>query len=61
MDGVYAPIGAFDPNKKRVLLLDTDRKNGEPYWVPLDKFLDAMNTSDPGSSKKRGLILIRRN
>jgi hypothetical protein len=60
IEGVYAPVGAFDPNRKRVLLLDTDRKNGEPYWVPLDKFLDAMNTSDPGSSKKRGLIVIRR-
>lgn len=56
--GHFAPIGAFDANKKRVLLLDPDRKNYLPYWVPLDKFFDGMNTSDPATSKKRGLIVI---
>jgi hypothetical protein len=54
----YALVGAFDAKKKRVLILDPDRKSYGPYWAPLDKFLDAMNTTDPATSKKRGLLVI---
>lgn len=60
MVGHISPIGAYDAKKKRVLILDTDRKFYQPYWVKADKFFDAINTTDPGSSKKRGLVVITR-
>lgn len=59
--GHIAPVGSYDPKKKRVLILDPDREYYTPYWVPLAKFFDGMNTSDPASSKKRGLIRIEKN
>lgn len=56
--GHIAPIGAFDAKKKRVLILDPDRKYYQPYWVPYEKLFDAINTTDPGTSKKRGLVVV---
>ncbi len=58
--GHIAPIGAYDAKTNRVLVLDPDRDFYQPYWVPADKVFDAINTTDPGASKKRGLILISR-
>lgn len=58
MVGHLSPIGAYDARKKRVLILDVDRKYYQPYWVSVEKFFDAINTTDPGTSKKRGLILV---
>lgn len=56
--GHIAPIGAFDAAKKRVLIMDPDRKYYQPYWVPFEKLFDAVNTTDPGPGKKRGLIVV---
>lgn len=56
--GHIAPIGAYDSKKKRVLILDPDRKYYQPYWVPYEKLFDAVNTTDPGPGLKRGLIVI---
>lgn len=56
--GHIAPIGAFDAKRKRVLILDPDRKYYQPYWVPYEKLFDAINTTDPGPSLKRGLVII---
>jgi hypothetical protein len=56
--GHLAPIGAYDARKKRVLILDPDRKYYQPYWVPYEKLFDAMNTTDPGAGHARGLISI---
>ncbi len=58
MIGHISPIGAYDTKKKRVLVMDVDRKYYQPYWVGVDKFFDAINTTDPGTSKKRGLVLV---
>lgn len=60
MVGHISPVAAYDVKKKRVLILDTDRKYYQPYWSPVDKVFDAMNTSDPSTSKKRGLIILSR-
>lgn len=60
MVGHISPIGAYDAKKKKVLILDTDRKFYQPYWVKVDKLFDAINTTDPASSKKRGLIVLTR-
>ena len=58
--GHLAPIGAFDAKKKRVLILDPDRKYYQPYWVPYEKLFDAINTTDPAPGLKRGLIVVGR-
>lgn len=60
MIGHISPVAAYDAKKKRVLILDTDRKYYQPYWSPVDKVFDAMNTTDPSTSKKRGLIILNR-
>jgi hypothetical protein len=59
--GHLSPIGAYDSKKKRVLILDPDRKYYQPYWVPYEKLFDAINTTDPsGGGHKRGLIVVGR-
>lgn len=60
LSGHWAPIGAYDSRKRRVLLLDPDRANTRPFWAPVDKFFDGINTTDPASGKKRGLIVFSR-
>jgi hypothetical protein len=61
--GHFAPVGAYDPSTRRVLILDPDRGSSnvsgyyEPYWVPLDLFLDAMATMD--GSAFRGYLTIQ--
>jgi hypothetical protein len=56
--GHFAPVGAFDEKRARVLILDPDREYYEPYWVSLDSFLKGMATLDPYEKKPRGLIAI---
>ncbi|MBS1961461.1 MAG: hypothetical protein JST04_04545 [Bdellovibrionales bacterium] len=56
--GHIAPIGAFDARKKRVLILDPDRKYYQPYWVPYEKLFDGINTTDSSTSKSRGLVVV---
>lgn len=57
--GHIAPIGAFDAKRKRVLILDPDRKYYQPYWVPYEKLFDAINTTDPaGGGHTRGLVVV---
>jgi hypothetical protein len=42
--GHYSVVGAYDSRSRRVLVLDTDRDWYEPYWVPLEKLFDSMDT-----------------
>lgn len=58
--GHISPIGAYDSDKKRVLVFDVDRQYYEPYWVPVEVFLKAMNEVDSGAKKARGLIYIQK-
>jgi hypothetical protein len=57
--GHISPVGAYDKSKKRVLVLDTDRKWYEPYWVSLETFLKGIQTKDKASGKSRGLVIIQ--
>jgi len=41
-----------------VLILDPDRKYYQPYWVPVEKLMDAINTTDSGTSRPRGLVVV---
>jgi hypothetical protein len=48
----YSPVGAFDAANDRVLILETDRKYYEPYWVSLRDFVKGL------SALKGGLLWI---
>jgi len=42
-DGPHlSPIGAYDAERRRVLILDVDRKWYGPYWTPEETLLEAM-------------------
>ncbi|WP_083191022.1 phytochelatin synthase family protein [Legionella jamestowniensis] len=56
--GHFAPVGAYDAEKKRVLIMDPDREWYEPYWVPQKKLLQAMATQNTGSPHYRGYLII---
>lgn len=58
--GHFAPVGAYDINKKRVLLMDPDRELFEPYWIPEQRLLDSMKTQDSEKNKNRGFLIIKR-
>lgn len=57
--GHVAPIGAYDAEARRVLVMDPDRDWYEPYWVSDELLLQAMGTVDPETQKTRGLVRIR--
>lgn len=57
--GHFAPVGAYDPQTKRVLIMDPDRQLYEPYWVPENLFLDAMATVDDEVNNHRGYLLVK--
>jgi hypothetical protein len=57
--GHFAPVAAYDGVKRRVLILDPDRRWYEPYWVPDEKLLAAMNTRDADAGRTRGLVRVR--
>lgn len=58
--GVYAPVVAFDAARDAVLILETDRKWYEPYWVSLDTFVKALSSlRDAGGKPAGGLIRIQ--
>ena len=57
--GHYAPVGAYDSEKRRVLIMDPDREWYEPYWVSEDVFLNGMATVDQSArGAYRGLIRV---
>ena len=56
--GHIAPIGAYDAERRRVLILDPDRQWYEPYWVSEETLLSAMATTDPVSGGPRGLVHV---
>jgi len=47
-DGPHiSPIGAYDADKDRVLIMDVDRRYYVPYWSPAAKFLQSMTKPAP--------------
>ncbi len=63
--GHFAPVGAYDEERRRILILDPDRGAGElkgyyePYWVSLEDFEKGMATQDSSNAQNRGYILVR--
>lgn len=56
--GHFAPVGAYDVNTQRVLIMDPDRELFEPYWVPEHRLLKSMETQDSDAHKSRGFIVV---
>ncbi len=56
--GHFAPVGAYDKERGRVLILDPDRKYFEPYWVSLEVFMAGMATADSSKQLSRGYLIV---
>ena len=56
--GHISPIGAYDAESDRVLILDTASYNYPPTWVPLAQLYSAMAAIDPASGKARGFVEV---
>lgn len=59
--GHFAPVGAYDPDRRQVLILDPDRHYYEPYWVSLSTFIEGMATQDPETKQNRGYLKVHIN
>jgi hypothetical protein len=57
--GHFSPVGAYDQQKKLVLIMDTDRQLYEPYWVPEKLFLKSMASIDSDANNHRGYLLVK--
>lgn len=56
--GHISPVGAFDSESDRVLILDVATQKYPYTWVPVSMLWAAMNTMDSGSGRTRGYLLV---
>lgn len=56
--GHISPIGAYNEDADKVLILDVARYKYGPVWVSMTDLLRAMTTLDPDSSVSRGYIIV---
>lgn len=56
--GHIAPVGAYDSDGRRLLVLDPDREWYEPFWVPDVVALRGMATLDTVSKRNRGYVYV---
>ncbi len=57
--GHIAPLGAYDPQSRRVLVMDVDRLWYVPYWSSDEKLLEAMVKPDRSDPTGSGMIRVR--
>ena len=57
--GHIAPLGAYDAQRRRVLVMDVDRLWYVPYWSSDEKLLEAMVKPDRTDPTGSGLIHVR--
>jgi len=57
--GHIAPLGAYDTQTRRVLVMDVDRTWYVPYWSSDEKLLAAMLKPDRADPTGSGLIRVR--
>ncbi|MBW2201717.1 MAG: phytochelatin synthase [Deltaproteobacteria bacterium] len=51
-----SPVGAYDDEKNRVLILDVDPEQAEPYWVSFETFFEGLSWGYHGILKRFGYI-----
>lgn len=56
--GHISPVVAFDAESDRALVMDTAAHRFPPVWASLDALHGAMNTVDPASGLRRGLVVV---
>jgi hypothetical protein len=56
--GHHSPIGGYLADRDLVLVIDVNEKY-KPWLVATDRLFQAMDTIDPGTEKKRGMLLIQ--
>ena len=49
-----SPVGAVNPEKKKVLILDVDPHVKEPYWISFDTFFKGLSWTYNGILRKYG-------
>jgi hypothetical protein len=57
--GHYSPLGAYDAQQDRVLVLDVYKPSYEPVWAPLAHLARAMSVHDD-KDMPRGYLLLQR-
>lgn len=58
--GHMSPLGAYDAQSDRFLLLDVSRYKYPPVWVTSKSLWAAMRTQDKASGQMRGFVVIKR-
>jgi hypothetical protein len=59
--GHISPLGAYDAESDRFLILDVSRYKVPAMWIAADHLFEAMaEPKSPGSSQSRGYLLIRK-
>jgi hypothetical protein len=58
--GHFSPIGAYDPARDLVLVLDVYQKDYEPVWAPLPHLARAMAAPTDKTGEPRGYAVVKR-
>ncbi len=58
--GHFSPLGAYDEDTDRVLILDTAAYRWPPTWVGVEALFGAMNTLDSDGGRTRGWVEVGR-
>jgi hypothetical protein len=56
--GHVSPIGAYDAETDRALVLDVAKYKYPPVWMTLADLYKAINTIDSSSNKTRGIVVV---
>ncbi|GAA5805285.1 hypothetical protein HPULCUR_010800 [Helicostylum pulchrum] len=57
-DGHFSPIGAYNAESGKVLILDTARYKYPSYWCPIETLFESMNPIDVETGRPRGYFLL---
>lgn len=57
-DGHISPVGAYDADTDRVLVLDVAKYKYPPVWMTVADLYKAIDSIDSGSSKTRGIVVV---
>ncbi|RCH85033.1 hypothetical protein CU098_003395 [Rhizopus stolonifer] len=57
-DGHFSPIGAYNAQEGKVLILDTARYKYPSYWCSIDILFDSMKPVDKETGRPRGYFLL---
>jgi hypothetical protein len=58
--GHFSPLGAYDPARDLILMLDVYKKDYEPMWAPLPRLVAAMATRSHKTGEPRGYAVVTR-